>query len=284
MIREEGHVFGSIKRSWQLTKESYRVLSHDPELILLMVMSMLGCGIIAGVTGISLFLTEGLGLTQYLLLGLGYYAGYFVIIYFQVALVSSIQLRLAGGDPNVWYGINRANHRLAPILTWSLIAATVGLILDVLFKAARNSHNMAGRIIGMILISILGGVWNLLVFFVIPVIAAEGVGGFAALKRSKAIIRSNYGEAIWGGIGISIIGLLAGIAVVIPLGLLWVLFSGGVFITVLVVGVGLIALVGIACATSALDSTFRAVLYNYKETGSLGGFSHDTLDYAILQR
>ena len=277
-------MFGSIKRSWQLTKESYRVLSHDPELILLMVMSMLGCGIIAGVTGISLFLTEGLGLTQYLLLGLGYYAGYFVIIYFQVALVSSIQLRLAGGDPNVWYGINRANHRLAPILTWSLIAATVGLILDVLFKAARNSHNMAGRIIGMILISILGGVWNLLVFFVIPVIAAEGIGGFAALKRSKAIIRSNYGEAIWGGIGISIIGLLAGIAIVIPLGLLWVLFSGGVFITVLVVGVGLIALVGIACATSALDSTFRAVLYNYKETGSLGGFSHDTLDYAILQR
>ena len=159
-------MFGSIKRSWQLTKESYRVLSHDPELILLMAMSMFGCGIIAGVTGVSMLVVEGLGLTQYLLLGLGYYAGYFTIIYFQVALVSSVQLRLSGGDPNVWYGINRANHRLSPILTWSLIAATVGLILDVLFKAARNSHNMAGRIIGMILIGLLGGAWNLLVFFV----------------------------------------------------------------------------------------------------------------------
>jgi hypothetical protein len=277
-------MFGSIKRSWQLTKESYRVLSHDPELIFLMGMSMLGCGIIAGVIGISVLALDGLGLTQYLLLGLGYYAGYFIIIYFQVALVSSVQLRISGGDPTVWYGINRANHRIAPILTWSLIAATVGLILDLLFKAARTQHNIWGRIIGMILIGVLGGAWNLLVFFVIPVIAAEGIGGFGALKRSKAIITGNYGEAILGGFGISIIGILAAIAVAIPLALLWILFGHNILVAGVLIGLALIAFVGIACATSALDGTFRAVLYDYKKTGNLGGFSSDTLDSAILSK
>ena len=140
-------MFGSIKTSIQLVKESFRVLRHDPELVLLTAFSFIGVAIVVILAGVATLGTgaidsEGkavlINSTGYIVLALAYFLGYFLIIYFQVALVCAVQLRMVGGDQNVWYGIAEANRRLSAILSWTVIAATVGFLLGILEGAARS--------------------------------------------------------------------------------------------------------------------------------------------------
>ena len=201
-------------------KESYHVLRKDPELMVLTFAAFLGVAIvilIAGALGVGTDFVGADGVREIALsdivsLGVAYFISYFILIYCQVALVSAVQLRLSGGDPNVWYGLAQANRRLGAILSWAVIAATVGLILRMLEGVARKQRG-AGALVGMIVVGLLGASWNLLVFFVIPVIAAEKVGGFQALRRSTRFAKQHWGEAIVGpmgmGLGIFLLILIA---------------------------------------------------------------------------
>jgi hypothetical protein len=276
-------MFAAFGRSFRLIGESYRVLRHDPELIWLTLFSFAGVVFLVVVLGAFGFGTgqidtEGqLGSGGIVLLALGYFIGYFIIIYFQVALVASVMYRMSGGDPNVRYGLSQANHHLGAILTWTLIAATVGLILKMLESAARGER---GGIIAQIIISVLGFAWGLMVFFVIPVIVIEGVSGVSAIKRSTSVLKQRWGEAVIGTQGISFIVMLATLVVAgVPIALGVVAVNGGVG----VVGIPLVALGGgiavfMMAGGSALDSTYRAVLYNYATTGETGGVSKELLD------
>ena len=276
-------MFAAFGRSFRLIGESYRVLRHDPELIWLTLFSFAGVVflvVVLGALGFGTGMIDTDGETgggAFVLLAVGYFIGYFIIIYFQVALVASVIHRMSGGDPHVRYGISQANHHLGAILTWTLIAATVGLILKALESAARGQR---GGIIAQIIVSVLGFAWGLMVFFVIPVIVVEGVSGISAIKRSSSVLKQRWGEAVIGTQGISLIIMLATLVVAgIPIILGITAVNGGVGI----IGVPLVALgAGIAvlmmAGGSALDSTYRAVLYNYATTGETGGVSKELLD------
>lgn len=284
-------MFGAFRRSFQLAKESFRVLRHDPELMLLTAASFVGVAIIVLLAGAIGFGTGAIDVDAgevspggIVLLGLAYFAGYFIIIYFQVALASAIQFRMSGGDPDVRYALGRANHRLGAIVSWAIIAASVGLVLRLLEATVRGRGGI-GRILGLVILAILGTAWSLMVFFVVPVIAAEGTGGFAAIKRSTSIIKRRWGEAIVGTQGIALVmGLATVVLAAIPflLGMATMDASvvlGGFFMTIAVV----IAL-AMMVASASLDSTYRAVLFAYVETGETGGFAKDTLDHAFAPR
>ena len=281
-------MFAAIGRSFRLIKESYRLLRHDPELIWLTVGSFVGVGVLVvvlGGFGLSIGVvdadTESVKSSAFVLLGLGYFLTSFVIIYFQVALVAAVMHRMDGGDPDLSYAIGQANHRLSAILIWALISATVGLILKALESAAR-SQSGAGRIIASIIVGLLGFAWSLMVFFVIPVIVAEDAKGIEAIKRSSSTLKSKWGEAVIGNQGI---GLLTFIAIFVLAGI--PVFLGIVALnTNVVLGGGLIAVgaaIGmfVAAAGSALDSTYRAVLYEYATKGEVGSFSREVLDTAF---
>jgi len=286
-------MFGAFKRSFHLAKESFRVLRKDPELMLLTAASFVGVAIIAILAVAAGFITGAIdansetviNATGILVLAVAYFIGYFIIIYFQVALVSSVQFRLSGGDPNVRYGISQANKHLGAILSWTVIAATVGLILRILESAARGRDG-AGRIIGMIILSIIGTAWGLLVFFVIPVIAAEGVGGFEAIRRSSRIVKHRWGEAIVGNAGM---GLLIGLLLVVTTGPLFAigaaLFTrsgdGNALMGGLFIALAIIVALGLMVFSASLNSTYRAVLYAYATNNKTGGFSKETLDNAF---
>lgn len=281
-------MFGAIRRSFTLIKESYKLLRHDPELIWLSVGSMIAVGVLVlvlGGFGLSIGVvdadTESVKTSAYVLLGIGYFATSFVIIYFQVALVAAVMHRMDGGDPNISYAISQANHRLGAIFIWALISATVGLILKVLENAARQRGGMGGMV-ASIMVGILGFAWSLMVFFVIPVIVAEDAKGFQAIKRSGTVLKSKWGEAVVGNQGIGLltflaIFLFAGVPVFLGLAAI----NGSV-----VLGGGLIAIgaatgMFIAAAGSALDSTYRAVLYEFATKGEVGTFSREVIDTAF---
>src|SRR5262249_39867725 len=121
---------------------------------------------------------------------------YFVIIFFNAALVSCALMRFNGVEPTLGDGLRAASLRLPQILLWALVSATVGMIL----KAIENSSEKVGQFIS----GILGMVWTVITYFVVPVLVVEKTGPFAAISRSTSILKKTWGESLVGGIGITL--------------------------------------------------------------------------------
>ncbi len=176
-------MFATFGRTWNITKICWQILQKDRELILFPIFSGVALAILAvlvlgvgGATGAIGRLQDaqaasaGLAGGDLGLLFIAYFALSFIVIYFNTALVGAAMIRIRGGDPTVRDGLAIANGRLPQILGWSLISGTVGLLLRVLREQAGD--NMFGQII----VSLVGGVWAYLTFFVVPTIVVEGVG------------------------------------------------------------------------------------------------------------
>jgi hypothetical protein len=286
-------MFGSIGRSWNLAKESMGVIRKDPELMIFPIVSFIACVIVLGILGTVAFFTDSFGGDStvsplgIVLIFIIYFVGYFVTIYFQVALVASVKLRLSGGNPTLGYGIGEANKRLGAIASWAIIAAIVGLILRLLEGAVRRSRGGVGSIVAQIAISLVGMAWSLATFFVIPVIAYEGVGGFEAIKRSVGVIKRRWGEAVIGQGGIGLVLFLMALVVGLVFGIpgILLLASGGTAATVigiLLLCVGVLGVLSLLVLSATLQSVYTAALYEYATKGQAPNtFSQSSLDSAF---
>jgi hypothetical protein len=285
-------MFESVERSWNLAKESLGVIRKDPELMIFPIVSFIAGVIVAGILGTAAFFTNAFNgddtgtAIGIVLVFLFYFVTYFLTIYFQVALVAAVKLRLSGGNPTLGYGIAEANKRLGAIASWAIIAAIVGLILRLLEGAARRNGGLGG-IVAQIAIGLVGMAWSLATFFVIPVIAYEGVGGFEAIKRSAGVIKRRWGEAVVGqaGIGLIMIGLalLLGVVFGIP-GVLLLVNGGtvGVVLGILLIAVAVLGVLLIVVLSATLQSVYTAALYEYATKGQAPSiFSQSALDSAF---
>ena len=126
----------------------------------------------------------------YALLFAFYVVSYFVVIFFNTALISCVNARLHGTDMSVKEGLSNAGRHFRTIIAWAIISATIGLILHLI--AERSG------IIGEIVTSIIGGVWSLVTFFVVPVLVLEDKGVVDSVKESVSLIKKTWGESIIG--------------------------------------------------------------------------------------
>ncbi len=285
-------MFGSIERSWNLAKESLGVIRKDPELMIFPIVSFIAGVVVAGVLGTLAFFTDSFGGDStvsplgIIFIFLFYFVTYFVTIYFQVALVASVKLRLSGGNPTLGYGIGEANKRLGAIASWAVIAAIVGLILRLLEGAARRNRGI-GSIVAQIAIGLVGMAWSLATFFVIPVIAYEGVGGFEAIKRSAGVIKRRWGEAVVGqaGIGLIMFGLALLVGGVFGIIGILLLTGGGTVGTVIgiaFISVAVLGVLSIVVLAATLQSVYTTALYEYATKGQAPSiFSQNALDSAF---
>src|SRR5687767_10907843 len=174
-----------LENSWSLFKQSLGVLKKDKELLFLPVLSGISSLLIFGsfvfpayYTGLFERANGGEQLAENTLMAM-FFVMYlilsFVTIYFQAALISAANERLGGGDPTVSSALRGANKRLGKIFVWSLIAATVSLLIKILESALRRAGN---NIAASIISGLLGTAWTLMTYFVIPVVLFEEKGPF----------------------------------------------------------------------------------------------------------
>jgi hypothetical protein len=200
-----------------------------------------------------------------------YFCNYFVIYFFNAALVYCALLHFKGIPVTVGDGLQAAARSLPHILAWSLLSATVGLIL----KAIENNRE-AGRFIS----GLLGTAWSIVTYFVVPVLIVEKVDPFTAIKRSTQILRNTWGEALGGRIGIGWF--------LLPFWLIGIVMAvGGAFLctTVLPLGIGLIAvavvyLITLGLVNSALETILQSGLYLYATEGQVP----NGMDRSVLQQ
>ncbi len=268
------------------------VLAVDKELILFPVFSSIGVILVSlsfmGVGfGIGAFarLDEGTsGAIDMVVLFAFYVASYFVIIFFNSALVYAAHERLAGGDPNISSGLNGAFHRVITIFMWAVIAATVGLILRILSSQARQRGGILGMI-GYIVVQLLGAAWTMVTFFVVPLIVIEHRSLGDAFKTSLSMLRRTWGEQIAANFGLGIAGLLVGlVAFAISAALFFVLSPIGAIGVILAICIGAVLLIGVALVFATLDGIFKAALYNYASDGQVPSLFPDDVVQNAFRR
>lgn len=275
-------MFATIGHTFALMKTSWRVLMKDRELILFPIMSGIvllvvagGFLIVAASTGtldrLDAAAQAGSGeeaqAADYVLGAALYAVAYFVVIFFNAALVAAALERLRGGDPNVGSGLRHAAAHLPAIIGWAIIAATVGLILQI---ARSRTDNFLGRIA----LSIVGGVWAYMTFFVIPVLVAEGVGPIESIKRSGSLFRKSWGRQFAASFGFGLVYIVAVLIAFVPAALVFAIAP----IAGIVLGVFTLS---IAIGTvQALEGIFKAALYEFANGESPLEFDRSDLEGA----
>jgi hypothetical protein len=271
-------MFATLGRTWDLTKQSFAVLRADKEILLFPVMSAIAAIIVSASFILPLVMTgafpsEGQEPTAsfYAWMFVFYYLNYFVIIFFNSAVVACANIRLSGGDPTVGDGLRIASSRIGRIAAWALVASTVGLILRIL-------EDRAGKF-GRFVVALIGTAWTLITYFVIPVIVFEDLSIFDSIKRSASLFRQRWGEEVASGFGFGLLFFLLALPGFF-LGLLG-------FLVHPVAGVSLAVLyfLVLAAVASAVKGIFNVALYRYATKGEVpAGFSPDLMQGAFTPR
>jgi hypothetical protein len=279
---------GRISRGWALTRQSWDVLKSDLSLvwfpILSTIFAILAAVAIWAPAAITRGLFDGQTVDQrdpvvYIAGAATAYVSTFITIFFNVALAACAVRSMRGEDTKVREGIKAAMSRIGPILGWSLLATTVGLIL----KALENRVPLGGRIVAWIA----GAAWAIATFFVIPVVALEGSGPWRSLKRSAAIVKARWGESATGAATIGVVTFLVTLLVVIvgSLGMVALIAAGQPLLGYAVLAVAFVVVLGISIVSSALSQIFRVAVYEYAATGQTpGGFDPRSLQAAFVGR
>lgn len=265
-----------IKNGWQLTKKSWGMLRQNPELLRFPLYggaATIVCAIIVIGPGVYLIEDEQTVFGGALAV-IGFYLLALIGTYFSVGLAAAANMIFHGQEAGVGDGLAVARTRFSAIAGWAALSTTLGLALSAL-----ENQGALGQIAGRLLA--IG--WSLITFLAVPVIAIEGTGPFATLKRSSSLFKSRWGAQVTGNIAIGgavfLFGVLPSALLIFAGFLIWASasFAGALLLVLGVIGLAISMLI-----SSALSNIFGVALYNYALDGkALGGFTADELNSAV---
>jgi hypothetical protein len=272
-------MFERIGRGWRIAKASWGVLKQHPSLLVFPVCSVLTFVVLFGSIGGIAYAGSGMQFVHelsnafdhvnsrdpvvYVVLYVFYFVASVITIFFNAALVSCALDAFAGRTPTVGSGFSAAIRRLPQILGWSLVSATVGLVLNVLQSFLRDKLGFLGSLLG----SVMDFAWAVVTYFVVPVLVVDGVGPIEAVKRSSSILKRTWGESVGGEGGLGIVSFLLMLPafLIVPFAVLAVGTSP--VLVAAVVAVGVLYIVVLSIVFAALNTIFRAGTYLYAMTG-----------------
>jgi hypothetical protein len=270
-------MFEKMSFGWDLAKQSFRVLQEDKKLIVFPLLSGIACAVVLAAFAIPLWGTPQAQALMgdrhmpndplsYALLFLFYFCNYFVIVFFNSALVACAILRFRGGRPTVGFGLQVAMARAPQIAGWALVSATVGLILRIIESRSEK--------VGQIVSGLLGMGWSIVTYFVVPILVVEKVGPVEAVKRSTALLKKTWGEALTSRMSLGVVFLVVFLVALIPLVLMGLLAAfafgnGQVVLGGLAVAVTIGIFILISLVSSALTTILLAAMYVYAAEGKV---------------
>jgi len=249
---------GKFGNSWQLMKTSLGVLRKDKEIMIFPILSFIACVIIllsffAGFWFIgipSINTTPWLWVVAIFLI---YFVLFFIVIFFNTAIIACANIRLNGGDPTVSDGLRIASQNIGRIILWALISATIGMIL----QAIREKGGWIGRLVA----GVFGIAWTYVTFFIIPVLIYEKKGMGSSIRRSASLFKQTWGETIIGTIGFGVVFFVLALLGIIPI------LLGGLIGTTISIVIGVIlaflywAILGVVA--SATNGIYVAAMYHF---------------------
>lgn len=270
---------GRIGTTIELAKSSWRVLRADKELLLLPVMSFVATIAVAAsflaplLVNVDETSVQDPGPVGYALMFVAYLVLAFITIFFNAALVHAANERLEGGDPTVGSALRGAAERIGGVFAWSLVSATVSIVL----RAVQERGGLLGRIAG----SIAGIAWSLVTFLVIPVLVIERVPVGDAIKRSGTLFKRTWGENVAARVGFGLLGFAAVLPAILVAGL--GIAAGGA-LALVAIAAAVIWVLATAMTLTALSGIFQTALYRHAAGLGTGTFGSSALQQAFAPK
>ncbi|MEM3373959.1 MAG: DUF6159 family protein [Candidatus Woesearchaeota archaeon] len=284
-------MFETFSRSWEITKKSFSVIKSDKEILAFPLLASFFSVLFFLAMAIPFLLTDilrdqlqGYGdFLIYVLVFIFYLGTSFIATFFNVSVVYCAKKRFEGKDPSFMEGLKEAFKRIHLIFLWSIVSATVGLILRILEDSVRRSKQSdLAKMFFNLIIGLLGAAWSVVSIFVVPAIVFDNVGPFQALKNSVHAIKKTWGESLIRHYGLGLaefVFVLLGLLILIPgiflLGVVWQL--GVALILLFVVYEVVVFLV-----FSAANTIFNTALYMYAKGHHVKLFGEETLKHAFV--
>jgi hypothetical protein len=172
-----------IRGGARLMRVSFALVRHDRTLLWYPLASSV-CFVVTAAfwvyEGVWLSTIRGTQLFYLPLVLAGLYSLAFVGVFFNVALAGAAGVALTGRDASFRDGMDVAWSRLGPIARWALYSLCVSIALSF----AEMISKWLGRAAEV--------AWNFATFFVVPLIAFEGLTAGAARGRSFELARLNW--------------------------------------------------------------------------------------------
>jgi hypothetical protein len=270
-------MFARISLGWDLVVQSFRVLREDKRLIVFPLLSGIACMIVLASFVVPLWGTpQAQALLNdrhipndplsYILVFLFYFANYFVIVFFNSALVACAIGRFRGNTPTIGDGLRVAAARIPQIVAWALVSATIGLILKVIESRSER--------VGQFVAGLLGAAWSVVTYLVVPVLVMEKANPVDAVKRSTSLVKKTWGEALTAHISSGLVFTVVFLVALIPLVVLGILavyafgnglmVAGGLAVAAIVIVITLMSLI-----SSTLSIILLGALYLYASEGTV---------------
>ncbi len=265
---------GKFKASRMLVKESWGVLRQDKELLLFPVVSAF-TSLIALIVFIGLFFfivlqgdvkmldtisENGSEIVGYATLFLYYLLMFFITNYFLAGVYTIVQGRFTGQDLSFNDGIHNVNKHMGKIFVWSLISATIGIILRVISDKS--------ELLGKFIASLFGAAWAILTYFSLPSLIIGQKTIKESFKESASLIRKTWGETIIVNFGIGLFFMiLTFIVMAISVGIIFLVPVIEIFI--LVIALFVLYIIAVSIISSTLNSIITLALYQYALTGTV---------------
>jgi uncharacterized protein DUF6159 len=274
---------GKIRRSWAMAKASWSVLKRYPGL---MVLPVISASALVAALGLLMggFIIEAGGFRQAgeLVRRFDHYwdthsamaiaalaaAGWVlttISIYFNSALVFCVMRCFAGQRPSIRDGLTAAVARLPQIVGWAFVATVVGTVIAMVQDLLKERLGFLGSLVG----GLFDIAWAAVTYFVLPVLVVEGAGPVTSVKRSSALLRRTWGEAVVNNVGLAAFGMVAALPAMamIVVGVALAIATGNGAIAAVLFAAALLYLVVMSVMLSTLGTILQTGLYVYATTG-----------------
>jgi len=275
---------GKIMRTWSLMSDCWQVLKADKSLLVFPLISGICCLLLLASFAIPIYASHtwvppacdaaaAQQVAYYGTLFTFYVANYFIVVFFNSAIVACAAIRMGGGEPTVGDGLRAAAGRLPVIAGWALVSATVGLILRMI----EDRSDKFGEIIA----GLFGMAWTAISFLVVPVLVIENKGPFAALGESTSLLKKTWGEQVVSNFSFGSIFFLLSIPAWALVILSFTLHAGTAII-VACIALAAVYLIVLSLIHTALQAIFQTALYLYAQNGQVpDGFRSNVLENAL---
>jgi len=287
-------MFDKIAYTWSLMGASWEVLKKDKEILVFPLLSGICCLLVVASFLMPMYATDSWRppdretatpqqqVVYYAVIFAFYFCNYFVITFFNTAIVACAVGRMAGSDPTVMGGLREAMKRIHLIAGWALLSATVGMILRMIEE--RSSK------VGRFVAGLMGTAWTITTFLVVPILVVENKGPFAALGQSTKLLRKTWGEQLVGNFSFGLVFTLLSlpaIGLIVLGGYAWVSVRNGPA-AAMCIAIAVVYMIVLSLIQSALQAIFQAAVYLHTQGGVVDlrsqGFPVRLLDGAMSTR
>ena len=251
--------FDRLSAGWTIAMSSFKVLKEKKELVIFPILSGISILLLVGSFVVAVFVRDGwdpennidqFNTTTYYLLLLGFYVvNYFIVVFFNMALIHCTRLYFRGEEVTVRAGLQFSMSRIGIIFSWAFFAGTIGLLLRVI------QENVGW--IGKIITAVVGVMWSIATFFVIPIIAYENLGPLQAVKRSTQLMKEKWGESLGANFSFGLIQFVGIFVVGIPL-----FFLGSLINPIVGIGLAIVGVFVMISIISAAQTIFISAVYH----------------------